>query len=152
MGLQERLDTDLRDAMRQRQAVRLSVIRALRNAINYETISRGQTLDDQEISAVLQKQAKQRRESISAFLKGARQDLVDKEEEELTVILEYLPRQMDREEIVEIVNNAIHSVSAKGMADKGILMKKLMPELKGKADGSQVNSVVSELLQALDGQ
>ena len=150
MGLQERLDTDLRDAMRQRQAVRLSVIRALRNAINYETISRGQTLDDQEISAVLQKQAKQRRESISAFLKGARQDLVDKEEEELTVILEYLPRQMDREEIVEIVNNAIHSVSAKGMADKGILMKQLMPELKGKADGSQVNSVVTELLQALD--
>jgi len=150
MGLKERLDTDLKDAMRQRQSVRLSVIRALRNAINYETISRGQTLDDQEISAVLQKQAKQRRESISAFLKGARQDLVDKEEEELTVILEYLPRQMDREEIVEIVNNAIHSVSAKGMADKGILMKQLMPELKGKADGSQVNSVVTELLQALD--
>ena len=152
MGLKERLDTDLKDAMRQRQSVRLSVIRALRNAINYETISRGQTLDDQEISAVLQKQAKQRRESISAFLKGARQDLVDKEEEELTVILEYLPRQMDREEIVAIVNNAIHSVSAKGMADKGILMKQLMPELKGKADGSQVNSVVTELLQALDGQ
>ena len=152
MGLKERLDTDLKDAMRQRQSVRLSVIRALRNAINYETISRGQALDDQEISAVLQKQAKQRRESISAFLKGARQDLVDKEEEELTVILEYLPRQMDREEIVAIVNNAIHSVSAKGMADKGILMKQLMPELKGKADGSQVNSVVTELLQALDGQ
>ena len=99
---------------------------------------------------VLHKQAKQRRESIAAFRKGARQDLVNKEEEELSFILEYLPRQMDREEIAEIVTNAIRSVGAKGMADKGILMKQLMPELKGKADGSKVNQVVSDLLEALD--
>lgn len=152
MGLQQRLDTDLKDAMRQRHAVRVSLIRSLKNAINYETISRGETLNDQDILGVIHKQAKQRRESITEFRKGARQDLVDKEEEELSFILEYLPRQMDREEIVDVVNNVISSVGAKGMADKGILMKQLMPELKGKADGSQVNEVVSDLLQALDRQ
>ena len=152
MGLQQRLDTDLKDAMRQRHAARVSLIRSLKNAINYETISRGETLNDQDILGVIHKQAKQRRESITEFRKGARQDLVDKEEEELSFILEYLPRQMDREEIVDVVNNVISSVGAKGMADKGILMKQLMPELKGKADGSQVNEVVSDLLQALDRQ
>jgi uncharacterized protein YqeY len=150
MGLQQRLDTDLKDAMRQRHSVKVSLIRSLRNAINYETISRGETLEDQDVLGVLHKQAKQRRESIAAFRKGARQDLVNKEEEELSFILEYLPRQMDREEIAEIVTNAIRSVGAKGMADKGILMKQLMPELKGKADGSKVNQVVSDLLEALD--
>jgi uncharacterized protein YqeY len=89
---------------------------------------------------------KQRHESIDSFKLGNRQDLVDKEEAELAILQEYLPRQLTREEIVETAKRVISQVNAQGPADKGKVMKELMPMMKGKADGKVINDVVTDLL------
>jgi uncharacterized protein YqeY len=112
-------------------------------------IDHGGPLDDAGVIGVLSKEAKRHRESIEAFKKGDRQDLISKEEAELSVIIEYLPAQMSQEEITAVAQKAIEAVGAKGPSDKGKVMGRLMPEIKGKADGQQVNAIVSELLAAL---
>ena len=98
---------------------------------------------------VIAKQVKQRRESIQEFRKGNRQDLVTKEESELDVLFSYMPKQFEEDELITIAKSVIEAVSAKGVQDKGLVMKSLMPEVKGKADGSLVNSVVTDLLESL---
>jgi hypothetical protein len=109
-------------------------------------IDQRKAIDDAGVISVLEKEAKKRRESIEAFEKGNRQDLVDKEKAELVMIMEYLPKQMGRQEIVEAARRVIGEVGAKGPNDKGKVMSKLMPQLKGKAQGQEINDVVVELL------
>lgn len=150
MSLRQRLDDDLKDAMRKGDAARRSTLRYLRSAIhNQEIAIQQKTLDDEGITAVLGRQAQQRRESIEAFTKGRRPDLVAKEEAELALILEYLPAQMGRDEIAEVARFAIEQVGARGPQDMGRVMGKVMPQVRGKAEGRDVSAVVSELLRSL---
>ncbi len=146
MSLQDRVASDLKQAMRDRDEPRKNALRLLRAAIVNEQVAVGHTLDDTEVLGVIAKQAKQRRESIEAYRAGGRQDLVDEEEAELKVLQAYLPRQLSREEIAQAARESIAAVGAKGPGDMGAVMRDLMPRLKGKAEGSVVNQVVKELL------
>jgi uncharacterized protein YqeY len=146
MNLKENLTEDLKQAMRQGDERRKSTIRLVRAAITNAEIERGEELSDDEVLAIIAKQAKQRRESVTEFAKGGRQDLVDQEEEELQILLSYLPAQMSRDEIEVAARQVIAEVGATSMAQMGEVMRRLMPQLKGKADGSLVNQVVKEIL------
>lgn len=146
MSLKDRLTEDLKQAMRQGDDRRKSTIRLVRAEITNAEIERGRELGDDEVLAVIAKQAKQRRESVAEFVKGARQDLVDQEEEELQILLSYLPAQMSRDEIEVAARQVIAEVGATSMAQMGEVMRRLMSQLKGKVDGSLVNQVVREIL------
>ncbi len=146
MALTDRLREDLNQALRKGDKTRLSVIRLLISNINNAQIAKGGPMDDGDVLAVMNRQAKQHRESIDAFRKGNRSDLLAKEEAELAVLLEYLPQQMSRDEIAAAARKVIDEVSARGPGDKGKVMSKLMPQLKGKAPGADINAVVTELL------
>jgi uncharacterized protein YqeY len=146
MNLKEKLTEDLKQAMRQGDERRKSTIRLVRAAITNAEIERGEELSDDEVLAIIAKEAKQRRESVTEFAKGGRQDLVDQEEEELQILLSYLPAQMSRDEIEIAARQVIAEVGATSMAQMGEVMRRLMPQLKGKADGSLVNQVVKEIL------
>mgnify|MGYP001610826624 CR=1 FL=1 len=149
MGVEERFIEDLKTAMRAGDTLRRDVIRFARNALQQEQIAKNRPLDEQEKVQALQRQAKQRRESIEEFQKGKRLDLVEKETAELRVLEEYLPTLMAREAIMERARQAIAETGARGPTDKGKVMGRLMPQLRGQADGAAVNQVVSELLEAL---
>ena len=146
MALKERLNADLREALRRGDERRKSALRVALAALHNAEIEAGHPLDDEGVIAVLVKEVKQRRESIEEFQKGARQDLVEREQAELAALMPYLPQQMDRQEIVEAARQAISELGAGGLADKGKVMSVLMARLRGRADGRQVNEVVSELL------
>ena len=148
-GIRERLDEDLKGAMRERDEVRRSVLRMVRSEVQNEEKAAQKTLDDEGILGVLSRQARRHRESISEFRKGGREDLVQKEEAELGVLLAYLPAQLTAEEITALAQQAIQDVGARGPTDRGKVMGKLMPQVRGKAEGSAVNEVVSELLEKL---
>jgi uncharacterized protein YqeY len=149
MSLLDKLNSDLKDAMRARDELRKLVLRSLLSAINYSEIAKQKKLDDGGIIEVISKEIKQRRESIEAYEQGKRQDLADKEKAEMAILKEYMPAQMVHEEILAIVQAVITEVGAKGPSDKGKVMQKLMPQVKGKADGNEVNNIVTELLGKL---
>ena len=149
MTLRDRLEADIREAMRQRSQVRLDALRFLKFAVQAVEKERGQALDDQAMVEVVAKQVNDRRESIRAFEQGSRNDLVVKEEADLSVLEEYLPPQLTGEEIAELVSGVINEVGAAGPRDKGKVMGKLMPQVRGKADGAEVNRLVTGLLESL---
>ena len=144
--LKQKLVDDLKQAMRERDKVRGSVIRLAMAAIKNAEIARQADLDDGDILGIIAKEVRQRRESIEAFSQGNRQDLVAQEEAELAILQGYLPQQMAREEIITEARRVIEEVGAQGPADKGKVMPKLMAHLKGRADGREINAVVTELL------
>ena len=145
-GLKKKLSDDLRQALRQGDKVRRSVIRLVMAAINNAEIARQATLNDADIYGVIAKEIRQRKESIEAFKLGKRQDLVAQEEAEMAILQEYLPQQMTREEIIAEARRVIDEVGAQGAKDKGKVMPKLIAQLKGRADGREINAVVTELL------
>ena len=148
MTLQERLQDDLKQAMRDRDETRKSVIRFARAAIRDREIEKRADLDDEGVLDVLSRQAQQRRDSIEAFEGAGRADLVDKEAAELAIIQEYLPQQMTAEEITDLAKAAISETGASGPGDMGKVMGRLMPQCKGRAQGKQVSSIVQELLRS----
>ena len=145
-GLGERLTSDLRQALRGGDKLRRSVIRMVLAAIKNAEIARQATLEDSDILGVIAKEARQRQESIEAFRQGNRQDLVAQEEAELAILQQYLPQQMTRDEIIAEVHRVIDEVGAQGPGDKGKVMPRLIAQLKGRADGREINAVVTELL------
>jgi len=147
-SLKQKLTADLKQAMRSGDKTRRSAIRLLMAAIGNAEIARQTTLEDADILGIIAKEVRQRRESIEAFKQGNRQDLVAQEEAELAVLQEYLPQQMTREEIVAAARRIIAEVGAGGPVDKGKVMPKLIAQLKGRADGREINVVVSELLSS----
>jgi uncharacterized protein YqeY len=146
--LKQKLTDDLKQAMRDGDKVKRSVIRLAMAAIKNTEIARQTTLDDTDILGVIAKEARQRQESIDAFKQGNRPDLVAQEEAELAVLKEYLPRQMTREEIIAAARQVIAEVGAQGPGDKGKVMPQLIAQLKGRADGREINAVVTELLSS----
>jgi hypothetical protein len=148
MTLKERLQQDLQQAIRDRDAQRKSAIRLVRAAIANEEIARQRELDDEEVLYLIRREVKQHRESLSEFEKAGRTDLVAEEEAQLEALLPYLPPQMSREEIVLAARQAIAETNATGPQHLGQVMRFLMSRLNGRADGKIVNQVVRELLFA----
>ena len=144
--LKQKLTDDLKQALRDGDKVRRSVIRLVIAAIRNAEIARQATLEDADILGIIAKEIRQRKESIEAFKQGQRQDLVAQEEAELAILEEYLPQQMTREEIIAAARQVIAEVGARGPGDKGKVMPKLIAQLKGRADGREINAVVTELL------
>ncbi len=147
-GLKEKLNNDLKQALRGGDKVRRSVIRLALSAVHNAEIARQAALEDNDILGIIAKEARQRQESIEAFRQGNRPDLVAQEEAELVILNEYLPRQMTRDEIIAEARRVIEEVGAQGPGDKGKVMPKLIAQLKGKADGREINAVVTELLSS----
>lgn len=146
-GVRDQLRSDLRDAMRAKDVPRRNTIRMLEAAIkNAEIDKRGAALADADVLAILQRQVKQRRESIEQFEKGGRKDLADNERVEIDIIEQYLPTQLSRDEVEVRARAVIGQIGASGPGDRGKVMGMLMRELRGEADGSLVNAVVGELL------
>ena len=146
MSLLEKLQSDMKDALRKGDQVRLSVLRMALSSINYAEIEQQKKLDDAAVITVLAKEAKKRRESIEAFEKGNRPELAAKENAELAILATYLPAQMGRDEIVALARKIITESGASGPGDKGRVMSQLMPHTRGKADGKLVSDIVVELL------
>ena len=146
MSLKEQLNSDLREALRSRDEQRKAALRMVLAALHNAEIEAKGELDDGAILGVLAKEVKQRRESIEEFRKGHREDLVAREEAQLAFIQPYLPQQMTREEILEAARKVIAELGARGPGDKGKVMPVLINQLRGRADGREVNAVVSELL------
>ena len=146
MSLKERFNSDLREALRSGDEHRKSALRMVLAALHNAEIEAKGELDEGAILGVLAKEVKQRRESIEEFRKGGREDLVAREEAQLAFIQPYLPQQMTREEIIEAARSVIAEVGASGPADKGKVMPVLINKLRGRADGREINAVVTELL------
>ena len=150
MPLKETLTNDLRNAMRQRDTVKRDTIRLLLSAIGYEEkAKRTDALEDDAVLQVLSKQAQQRRDSIDAYQKGNRPDLVAKEEAELAIVTQYLPQPLSADEIQTIVDSVIAEVGADGPQDMGKVMGRIMPQVRGRADGKQVSAQVSQKLRGM---
>jgi uncharacterized protein YqeY len=155
MPIKDQLAADLKDAMRAGDGLRRDVLRSVMTAISNAEIGRvdvsdesagRQSLGDDDALGVIQKQAKQRRESIEEFKKGGRQDLVDREAAELAILETYLPQQMTRDEVESEVRAVIAETGASGPSGKPKVMPAAIARMKGRADGRLINEVVTELL------
>ena len=147
MSIRERLEADIRDAMRSRSQQRLEALRFLKSAINRVEIDRRITLDDEGVTEVIVRQVKDRRDSIRMFREGNRPDLVEKESADLAVLEEYMPAQLGEEELLALIEETIRQVGAETIRDKGKVMGRLMPQVQGKADGQLVNAIVTRILE-----
>lgn len=147
MSLIQQIDTDIKNAMKSREADKLSALRMLKAACTHEAIQKKKNeLDDNEIMTVIQKQAKQRKESIESFKSAGRNEQAAKEEQELVILSAYLPKQLSEDELKTLIKEVIAKVNASTKADLGKVMKELTPLTKGKADGKLVTDLVSKSL------
>ena len=146
MQLRERLNAAMKDAMKSRDALRLSAIRMLLSSVKNREIELRRELSETEITETIVTLCKQRRESIRLFKEAGRQDLVDKEEAELALLMDFLPQQLTREEIESLVDKVIAETAATSGKDMGKVMKALQPLVSGRADGKLVSEVVKEKL------
>ncbi len=146
MTLKEQLDEAMKQAMKARDDLRLSAVRMIRSQVKNREIEQKHELDDQGIIEVISTLAKQRRESIRLYQEGNRQDLVDKEEAELAILLGFLPAQLSAGEIDELVTRVIAESGAQGIKDMGKVMKALTPLTSGRADGKTVSEIVKRQL------
>ncbi len=147
MSLQQRLDDELKAAMKSSDSLKTSVLRMVKAAIKNKQVEKRKDLSDEEIISVLSTLTKQRRESIDLFSKGGREDLAEKERQELAVLQLYLPGQLSPEDLDRIIMEAINESSAEGVKDIGKVMRLIMPRVQGAADGKVVNQRVRELLE-----
>ncbi|CAH0140722.1 hypothetical protein SRABI96_00470 [Peribacillus sp. Bi96] len=146
MSLLERLNNDMKQAMKNKEKDKLSVIRMLKASIQNEALKQRQDLTDDEELTVLSRELKQRKDSLQEFENAGRSDLVDKVRTELVYVEAYMPEQLSEEEISNIVKQTMEEVNATSKADMGRVMGALMPKVKGKADGSLVNKLVQQHL------
>jgi len=147
MPLLQKLDDDLKGAMKASESLKVSVLRMAKAALKYRQIEKGEALSDEEVLSVLTGLSKQRRESIEQFSKGGREDLAEKERQELGILQSYLPRQLTPEELDSVILEAIRESSVQGTQDMGKVMRLIMPKVKGVADGKTVNQRLKELLE-----
>lgn len=146
MSLVDRLNSDMKQAMKARDKVRLSVIRMIKTALQNESIKKMKELSEDEVLAVLSRELKQRKDSLQEFENAGRQDLVDEVSNEIAIVQTYMPEQLSEEDIKSIIDETISEVGAGSKADIGKVMKAIMPKLKGRADGSLVNRLVRSKL------
>ena len=150
MALAERVDTDLKDAMRAKDATKLGVLRMLKSALKYAVIEKSGAeaeLNDAEAAQVVRKQAKQRQDSIESFEKGGRTELAAKEKKELSILQAYLPQGISADELARVVRDTIAEVGATSKAQMGAVMKALQEKVAGRADGKTLSQEVQKQLQ-----
>ena len=145
-NLKEKLIEDMKMAMKDKDKVRLSVIRMIRAGIQSVEMDSGKQLEDEELIDVIAKELKQRKETLSEWKKTGRQNMVDQVEKEIAIIQDYLPEQLSEEEVKDIAMKAIQETGADGPADMGKVMGRVISKTKGRADGSMVSKVVQNLL------
>lgn len=148
MNLHERLMADLKEALRHRDSLRKDVIRMLRAAIRNAEIEWQREATDEEIRGIIAREIKRRLEAVEMFRKGGREDLAAAEEAGIAILKQYLPEQLSREQVVEIVRQVVAELGATGLGDLGPVMRQAMARLKGQADGRLVNEVAREILKA----
>ncbi len=146
MNLLERLESDMNKAAKARDSERLGVVRYVRSETKNRQIELRRELKDEDVVEVLSRIAKQHRESIGQFQEGGRDELVKHERRQLSVIEEYLPAQLGEQELQEILSEVIEETGAAGPRDMGVVMKTIMPRVKGRADGNIVNALVQSRL------
>jgi uncharacterized protein len=149
MTLQERVDSDLKDAMRAKATTKLGVLRMLKSALKYAAIAKSGAeaeLSDTEAAQVIRKQVKQRQDSIESFEKASRTELVEKEKEELSILNEYLPQPMSADEISKVVRETIAETGATSRAQMGAVMKALQAQVAGRVDGKALSAEVQKQL------
>lgn len=148
MSLKDRLSEDMKQAMKDREAgkLRLSVIRMVRASIKNVEIDHKKELSEEEVLDILAKEAKMRRDAMEEFKKANRTDLVESLEQEIEILLKYLPQQLSESEVRALVSEVVSTTNAVGAKDMGKVMAALMPKVKGRADGKLVNSIVRDML------
>lgn len=148
MSLVEQVEKDIITAMKAKDSVKVSTLRMMKSALgNYLIQAKKNKAEDSEVLGIIAKQAKQRRESLESFEKAGRKDLADKEQAELAILEAYLPKQLTDEELKGFIQTAIEISGAKCPADMGKLMKALMPQVQGKADGKRIQDAVKAILK-----
>lgn len=146
MSLREKIDSDLKTAMKAHDALRVSVIRMSRSEIRYAEIDKKSPLTEEEVLQVFTKESKKRRDSIEQFQKAGRTELVEKERAELQILSEYLPEQLDEVKVSDIVREVISELHATSKSDKGRVMSAVVQQVRGKADGKLVSQIVDRML------
>ncbi|WP_206917411.1 GatB/YqeY domain-containing protein [Alicyclobacillus suci] len=146
MELLERLNQDLKQAMKDKDKVRLSVIRMVKSATKNREIELGHPLSDEDVQSVIQKELKQRKDSLQAFQDANRTDLAETAEQEIRILQDYLPQQLDEQALREIVTQVIEQVGATSKADMGKVMGQVIPLVRNRADGKAVQQMVQSLL------
>jgi uncharacterized protein YqeY len=149
MTLSQRIDSDLKETMRAKDATRLSVLRMLKSALKYDAIAKSGAeaeLSDAETAQVIRKQVRQRQDSIESFEKGGRTELAEKEREELSILNAYLPQAMNADEVVKVVRETIAEIGATSKAQMGAVMKALQAKVAGRVDGKTLSAEVSRQL------
>ncbi len=146
MGLREKIDTDVKDALKAGAKDKVSTLRMLNASLKNKQIDKRRPLTDDEVIETVRSMIKQRRDSIEQFQKGGRQDLVDKESAEIPVLEGYLPQQLSREEVEAIVRDTITKIGAQGTKDMGKVMKAALAEIGSRADGKLVSELVKHAL------
>ena len=148
--LKDRIESDLTNALKNKDAAKVSTLRFLKSAMQNLAIEKRKDLEDSDIISVIKKQVKQRKDSIEGFRQGNRMDLVRKEELEHEILTSYLPEEISREDIILIVREAIVELSAGSLKDMGSVIKLVMAKAKGQADGSMVSAIVKEELSKIN--
>ncbi|HEU4385798.1 MAG TPA: GatB/YqeY domain-containing protein [Anaeromyxobacteraceae bacterium] len=148
MGLRERLDADLKAAMKEKDELKLSVVRMLKSAVKYREVEgpKAVALDEAGILQVVASEIKRRRDSVEQYRAGGREDLAGKEEREIAILQGYLPAQLSEAELEAKVDEVVARLSAKGPKDMGAVMKALLPEVQGRAEGKLVSDLVKQRL------
>ena len=146
MAIKDKLQDDLKDAMRQKDTIRKNVVQLIKAGVLQVEKDNKVTLDDEGVLAVIAKQLKQRRDSLPDYEKSGRDDLIAQLKREMELLMEYLPAQLTREELTEIVKNAIAETGASTVKDMGKIMAAVMPKTAGRADGKEINLIARELL------
>ena len=146
MSLKVKINEDMKSAMRSKDSARLGAIRLLQSALKQKEVDERINLNDSDVLTIIEKMLKQRRDSIGAFKKADRQDLVEKEEFEVSVLMQYMPEPLGEAEIQSIINQAIKNLSASSMKDMGAVMSAVKPELSGKANMADVSQKIKSKL------
>ena len=149
MNLIDRLNEDLKTAMKNKDSLKLSVIRMVKGAISLEKIKLKRDLNDDEIIGLISKEIKMRKDSILEFEKASRIDLIDKNNEEIKILKGYLPEELSTEELAKIIDEVFILVNPSSTKDMGNIMKEITPRVKGRVDMSYVSNIVKEKLNSL---
>ena len=146
MNLSEKINNDLKEAMKSKDSFRLSVIRMVKGAMQLAKPNPREELTDDDVISVISKQIKMRNDSIKEFMAAGRDDLVEQNKKEIEILNTYMPKQLSQEELIEIIDKVFEEVKPSSQKDMGLIMKNISPLVKGKADMSLVNKLVKERL------
>ena len=149
MSLFNKINEDIKTSMKNKDAFKLSVIRMVKGAMQLEVINKKRDLNDDEVIAIIAKQIKMRKDSIEEFKKASRDDLVEKTQKEVDILVTYMPEQLSEEEINKVIEEVFETVKPTSPKDMGMIMKEISPKVKGKADMGLVNKLIKDKLNNL---